>query len=73
MMYEFLKLIVQPVVLERDSEGTVTGERLGEPTPLYSADQVVEYFHTLQQQIAQANADANGGMVAERPTAKFPG
>jgi len=54
-MLELLKIIVQPVVLERDEDGNVVGEKVGDPTPLYRIDQVVEFVEALQAQIAKEN------------------
>lgn len=56
MQLELLKLIVQPVVLERDDEGKVTGERLGDARPLYGREQVIEYLDGLEAQLAEESA-----------------
>jgi hypothetical protein len=52
---ELLKFIVQPVVLERDEDGTIVGERVGEATAMYSLSQIADFIATLQEQIDEAN------------------
>jgi len=54
-MLEFLKVIVQTVVLERDEDGSIVGERLSEPTPLYSPDDIVRFVEEIKRQIVIAN------------------
>jgi hypothetical protein len=60
MTLEFLKVIVQPVALERDDDGTIVAERPGEPVALYTLDHVVEFVERLQLELAQQQR-ANGG------------
>lgn len=62
-MLELLKLIVQPVVLERDEDGRVVGERLGEPTALYTAEQLTEYREAIERELVaqQVLADQREG------------
>lgn len=55
-MLEFLKLLVQPVILERDDDGQIIGEKLAEPVPLYSTDDLISFVETLHAQIAELNA-----------------
>jgi hypothetical protein len=62
-MLELLKVMVQPVVLERDEHGAVIGERLGEATALYGRAQVLEFLDALEGSLAIENgsqASANG-------------
>lgn len=59
-MLELLKLLVQPVILERDADGAITGEQLGEMTPLYSSEDVLRFYAALGEQIAVANANGGG-------------
>jgi hypothetical protein len=61
-MLELLKIIVQPVVLERDDDGHPLGERLGEATAFYDADSVAEYIEAIRGELQAANAQTfNGG------------
>jgi hypothetical protein len=53
---ELLKVIVQPVVLERDEDGVIIGEKLGEPTPLYTLDQITEFVQMVREQLVAENA-----------------
>jgi hypothetical protein len=55
---EFLKVIVQPVALERDDDGKIIGEKLSEPTALYSAEQVAEFMQKLEIELHNANIDS---------------
>ena len=52
-MLELLKIIVQPVALERDDDGKIIGEKAGEPTPLYSFEQLQEFWAVIEQQLLQ--------------------
>jgi len=54
-MLELLKVIVQPVVLERDQDGRIVGEKLGQATPCYSLEEVIVFMHGLDQQIKTEN------------------
>jgi hypothetical protein len=51
MKLELLKVIVQPVVLERNDDGSIVGERLGEATSLYTLEQVEEFVKQVRQSI----------------------
>ena len=64
MSVELLKLVVIPVVLERDGAGQVISERSGEPSPVFSRDQLLTFWDVVQTALAQANADGNGGQRA---------
>jgi hypothetical protein len=55
MPLELLKVIVQPVVLERDDEGKIVGERVGNAVPLYGQEEVEKYFSSIQDEITTAN------------------
>jgi hypothetical protein len=55
MPLEFLKVVVQPVVLERNEEGQVVKEQVGEPTPLYSIEQITEFMEKLRIELHNAN------------------
>jgi hypothetical protein len=55
MTLEFLKVIVQPVTLERDETGAVIGERVGDPIALYTVGQLVEFVDALRASIDAAN------------------
>jgi hypothetical protein len=52
---ELLKLIVQPVVLERADDGSLTGERLGDPTAVYTEQQLLEFMQALRDEVDAAN------------------
>jgi hypothetical protein len=64
-MLEFLKLIVQPVVLDRNEEGAIVGEQLGQQTACYSREQVIEFLDGLEGQIAQENERKEETHVSE--------
>jgi ectoine hydroxylase-related dioxygenase (phytanoyl-CoA dioxygenase family) len=54
-MHEFLKFIIQPVVLERDESGRIVGEQVLDPSPAYSVAQVQEMFDNLNERLQEAN------------------
>lgn len=62
-MLELLKVIVQPVVLERDPDGQITGERVGEAVPLYSPAQLGEYVEALRLRLDTENL--HGGIPSD--------
>lgn len=55
MSLELLKIVVQPVVLERDGDGKITGERVGEATAIFQVDQLQTFVEQLQQEIVASN------------------
>lgn len=55
MTVELLKILVQPVALERDSEGRIVGEKTGEPVAFYDPDKIPEYIAELQRQLKASN------------------
>jgi hypothetical protein len=54
---ELVKVMVQPVAIERDADGTIIGERVGDPVALFTPEQLPEYVAQLRQQIEAANQD----------------
>jgi hypothetical protein len=62
-MLELIKIMVQPVVLERDPDGNITGERIGDPVALFTPEQLPNYVAELRHQIDQANV--NGAANAQ--------
>jgi hypothetical protein len=64
-LLELIKVIVQPVVLERDGRGRIVGERLGEPQSLYSDEQLLEFMRLVREGIATENAQ-NGNRTQRR-------
>lgn len=68
MSVELLKVLVQPVVLERDADGAILGERVGEVTPLYSAEQLAEFVEHLHVEILNVNNRNGGGVMSETET-----
>jgi hypothetical protein len=76
-MLELLKLIVQPVILERDQDGNAVGERLGEPTSLYTRGQLNEFYLALEAAIQTENekgaADAGNGDNGATDQLRQPG
>lgn len=62
--------MVQPVILERDPDGHITGERIGEPVAFYNLDQVQPYVLELQAQVDAANSPP--GMEATNPEVVNP-
>lgn len=59
-MKELLKIIVQPVVLERDEEGRIVGEMIGDPRPLYTLEELDAYRSGLTAQIEKENGNGDG-------------
>lgn len=55
-MLELLKVIVQPVILERGEDGSVVAERLLDVKALYTSEQVEKYISEIREQIESANA-----------------
>jgi hypothetical protein len=52
---ELVKVMVQPVAIERDADGRIVGERFGDPVALFTPEQLPEYVAQLRQQIEAAN------------------
>ena len=63
MTLELIKIIVQPVALERDPDGNIIGERIGEPVPLFTPEQLSTYVAELRNQIDTANANGQRGAL----------
>jgi hypothetical protein len=59
---ELVKVIVQPVALERDPEGRIVGEKVGEATSLFTPESLPEFVAELRRQIEAANAAADNGL-----------
>ena len=53
MSLELLKVIVQPVILERDPDGCIIGERLAEPHAIYDLAQLADYIEAIREQLAE--------------------
>jgi hypothetical protein len=51
--YELLKVIVQPVLLERDELGCIVGERVVESVAIYDLGQLAEYVDAFREQLRQ--------------------
>ena len=60
MTLELLKIMVQPVVLERNGDGKIIGEKTGEAIAIFELDQLNEYMARLQQEIAATNGQTDG-------------
>jgi hypothetical protein len=65
-MLELLKVVVRAVVLERDEDGNVTGERLTEPVVLYNLDQYEEFVTNLRAELGGANGEVTQGDGVQR-------
>lgn len=61
MSVELLKVLVQPIVLERDDAGAIVRERFGEPVPLYSLADVAGFVATVEAELERAN-NGNGSI-----------
>jgi hypothetical protein len=73
MSLELVKVMVQPVAIERDADGKIVGERIGDPVALFTPEQLPEYVAQLRQQIEAANSgQADGGAIAQ-PLVSTPG
>jgi hypothetical protein len=57
-MLELIKIMVQPVALERDPDGNIIGEKVGDPVALFTPEQLPEYVAQLRKEIEAANAAA---------------
>lgn len=57
-MLELLKVIVQPVVIERDQDGNILGERTGETVALFTPESLPDYVEALRAGLAEANRKA---------------
>ena len=55
MSLELLKVLVQPVALERDADGKVLGEKVGEAVAFYDLSTVQAYVDELREQIEKVN------------------
>ena len=62
-MLELLKVIVQPVAIERDPDGQVTGEKVGAAVSLYTPESLADYVAKLRAEIEAAN---DGGTAVRR-------
>lgn len=60
-MLELIKIMVQPVALERDADGKIVGERIGDPVALFTPEELPEFVANLRKEIEQAN---NGHVAA---------
>ena len=50
--------MVQPVVIERDQDGHIIGEKTGEAVAIYDPNRLDEFVVELQRQLEQANNGA---------------
>jgi len=57
---QFLKLIVQAVAVEMDENGRIIGERLSDPKPLYTEEQIMEFLRELGMFQSLASQVDNG-------------
>jgi hypothetical protein len=60
-MLELLKIVVQPVLIERDEGGRITGEQVGEAAALYTAEQLDAFVKAIR-----ADLSGNGNHADER-------
>jgi hypothetical protein len=60
-MLELVKILVQPVAIERDADGKIMGEKVGEPVALFDLDAVSDYVAQLRSAIENANQAALNG------------
>jgi hypothetical protein len=63
-LHELLKVVVQPVVLERDPDGQIIGEKIGDPVSLFTPEQLPEYVSELRRQIDQVNTTSLNGAAS---------
>ena len=52
MTLELFKAIVQPVAVERDENGDIMGERVGDPVSLYTDEQVLLFLQQVREELA---------------------
>lgn len=63
---ELLKVVVQPVALERNEDGKIVREHIGEPVAIYDLDQLAEWVEKVREEIAKtSNPNHNGIVVPE--------
>jgi hypothetical protein len=55
MTLELIKVLVQPVAIERNNEGQIIGERTGEAVAIFTLEQLTEYVNELRRQINGSN------------------
>jgi hypothetical protein len=55
-LLELLKFVVQPVVIERDSDGSIIREQIGEPTACYTDEQLHQFIEAVRREIRTANS-----------------
>ena len=71
MRLELVKLVVRPVVLQRDDEDRIVGEQVGEPAVIYTPEQFAELVQALQAEIVRANEGGqeggSNGKMADAP------
>ena len=60
MSLELLKVMVQPVAIERDTDGNIVGEKVGDPVAIFALDNLQEYVDALRKEIAAANGKEEG-------------
>lgn len=63
MTLELLKVIVQPIALERDDDGRIVGEKVGEPTAIYELDKVQAFVDELRAELELASIAARSPLV----------
>ena len=67
-MLELLKVIVRAVVIERDDDGTITGERLTEPEVLYTPEQYEEWLAGVRAELTASNGkEGNADQHPDHP------
>jgi len=72
-MLELLKIMVQPVVLERGEDGDIVGERVGEVIALYAPEQIYEFVRLLKSQLEEGEANAGNGSNSAPDRMRQPG
>ena len=66
MRHELLKYVVQPVLIERNEDGLIIGERIGEPFAAYSRSSVLEFLDQVERELLSQIPGANGVVSSER-------
>lgn len=66
-MLEILKLIVQPVLLERDDSGAIVGEKSIDPLSVYTKDEYFLLYKKLMEGITDANSEPKKDVERSEP------
>ena len=64
-MHELLKVFIQPVVIERNAEGKIVGEKVGDPIAAYTVEDIQKVYAKLEETLEEMNAEAHEACCSE--------